>query len=307
MPYLLLFILFFSLENIAQAQEITIEGEATVKYESRQYNTPGIADLEFVERTMRLKATTPLSAETSLFLRLGHQSYSGHNTDPTKTAFDQYGLLWKNPHRTIVLGSQETYLGAYGAMFDNSSNVGEGMFLGIDIRENRGQNHYHLASGRLDPALFDDSQSRNFFGAEWAHYLDDTRLLVSYLHIPNLPKKADNFVGFSINAPVGKGEWIAEYVQSSAPTANRALLVGLNYQPTEKQAFKVIAGEILDNAVPEGKSTLGGYDNGIRGFQFTVIQALNPSNRISIKYTQAETITSNIPIKKTEIEYTHVF
>ncbi len=306
MPYLLL-LLFLSLHNVATAQPITIEGDTTIKYESLQYKTPGISDLESVERTIRLNMATPLSAQTSLFLRLGHQSYSGDSTDSTKTALDQYGLSWKTSHRTVRIGSQDTYLGAYGAMFDNSSNVGEGMFRGIDIRDERGTNHYHLATGRLDPNLFDDARSRTFVGTEWAHYVGNTRLLTSYLHIPNLPKKADDFVGFSINHPSGKGEWLTEFVRSSAPTGNQAFLVGLNYQPTEKQALKLIAGQLLDNAVPEGKSSLGGYDNGIRGFQLTMIQALNPSNRISLKYTAVETITANIPIRKTEIEYAYVF
>ena len=307
MIYFLLLFFFFSLQNFAEAKQLTIEGETTVKYESLQYRTPGIADLEFIESTIRLTANSPLSAQTSLFLRLGHQSYSGDQTDPSKTALDQYGLMWKNPHRTIRIGSQDTYLGAYGAMFDNSSNVGEGMLRGIDIREERGTNHYHLSSGRLDSILFDDAQSRTFFGSEWAHYFGNTRLLASYLYIENLPKKADDFWGFSINAPSGKGEWLAELVHSSAPTANQAILVGVNYQPTEKQALKLVAGQLMDNAIPEGIASLGGYDNGIRGFQLTAIQALNSSNRISLKYTRAETITSDIPIRKMEAEYTYLF
>lgn len=307
MIYLLFFIFFFSIQNFAQAQQLVIEGEATVKYESLQYKTVGIPDLNFMERTIRLTVNSPLSAQTSLFLRLGHQSYSGNYIIPAKTAVDQYGLTWKSPTKTIVIGSQDTYLGAYGAMFDNSSNVGEGMFRGIDIRDTSGPNRYHLVSGRLDSFLFEDAQSRSFFGAEWAHYVGDTRFLASYLHIPNLPKKADDFVGFSINSPVGKGEWLMEFVRSSASTANQALLVGINYQPTKSQAIKLVVGRLYDNAVPEGKASLGGYDNGIRGCQFTFIQALNPSNQIAIKYSPAETITSHIPIRKTEIEYTHLF
>ncbi|WP_378955724.1 hypothetical protein [Pelosinus sp. sgz500959] len=307
MTYLLLLIIFCSLQNSVQAQPLSIEGEATVKYESLQYKTPGIADLEFIERTIRINAKTPLSAQTSLFLRLGHQSYSGNSTDSDKTALDQYGLIWKNPRQTLVIGSQDTYLGAYGAMFDNSSNVGEGMFRGVDIRADRGLDHYHFVSGRLDPALFEDARSRTFFGTEFAHYLGDTRLLASYLHIPNLPKKTDDFVGFSINSPIGKGELLSEFVHSSASTANQALLVGINYQATDRQAFKLVVGQLLDNAIPEGKSSLGGYDNGIRGFQVTAIQALDLSNRIATKYTRAETVTSDIPIRKIEIEYTHLF
>lgn len=307
MTYLLLFIFFFAMQNFAQAQQLVIEGEATAKYESLSYRTPGIPDLEFVERTVRLTARSPLSAQTSLFLRLGHQSYSGNSIDPDRTAIDQYGLTWKSPTKTVIIGSQETYLGAYGAMFDNSSNVGAGMFRGIDIRGTSGSDRYHLVSGRLDSRLFEDAQARDFYGAEWAHYVGDTRLLVSFLHMPDLPKEADNFVGFSINSPAGKGEWLAEFVRSSAPAANHALLVGVNYQPTNYQALKLVAGRIADNAVPEGKSSLGGYDNGIRGFQFTAIQALNPANRIALKYTRAETITYHIPIRKTELEYTYLF
>lgn len=307
MTYLLLFIFFFSMQNFAHAQPLVIEGEATAKYESLKYKTDGIDDLEFVERTLRLTARSPLSKQTSLFLRLGHQSYSGNSIDPERTAIDQYGLTWKSPTKTVIIGSQETYLGAYGAMFDNSSNLGEGMFRGIDIRGTSGTDQYHAVSGRLDSRLFEDAQARNFYGAEWAHYVGDTRLLASYLHMPDLPKAADDFVGFSINSPAGKGEWLAEFVRSSAPATNHALLVGVNYQPTNSQFLKLVAGRIADNAVPEGKSTLGGYDNGIRGFQFTAIQALNPSNRIALKYTRAETITSHIPTRKTELEYTHLF
>lgn len=307
MTYLLLFIFFFSLQNFAHAQQIVMEGEATAKYESRKYKTAGIPDPEFMERTLRLTVRSPLSAQTSLFLRLGHQSYSGKTIDPDRTALDQYGFTWKSATKTVTIGSQETYWGAYGAMFDNSSNVGAGMFRGIDIRGTSGSNRYHVVSGRLDSRLFEDAQARNFYGAEWAQYAGDTRFLASYLHMPDLPKEAEHFVGFSINSPSGKGEWLAEFVRSSAPTANHALLVGVNYQPTNYQALKLVAGRIADNAVPEGKSTLGGYDNGIRGGQFTAIQALNSSNRIAIKYTRAETITSHIPIRKTELEYTHLF
>ena len=307
MIYLLLFIFFFSIQNFAHAQQLVIEGEATAKYESLKYKTVDIPDLEFVERTIRLTVSSPLSAQTSLFLRLAHQSYSGNSIDPERTAVDQYGLTWKGPTKTVIIGSQDTYLGAYGAMFDNSSNLGEGMFRGIDIRSTSGPDRYHLVSGRLDSRLFEDAQSRSFYGAEWAHYVGDTRFLASYLHMPKLPKNADNFIGFSINSPAGKGEWLAEFVRSSAPTANHALLVGVNYQPTKSQAFKLVAGRLSDNAVPEGKASLGGYDNGILGCQFTVIQALNPSNRVAIKYTHAETITTHIPIRKTELEYTHLF
>lgn len=307
MTYLLLLILLLSLQNFAQAQSLTVVGEANVKYEWRQYKGIDTNDLEFAEKTICLTATAPLSLESTLFFRLGHQSYNGDSTDSEKTAFDQYGVVWKNSSQTIILGSQDTYLGAYGAMFDNSSNVGEGMFRGIDIRKQRGANHYHFSSGRLDPALFDDDQSRSFFGTEWAHYVGDTRLLVSYLHMPNLPKKNDDFLGFSINHPAGKGEYLTEFVHSSASTANQAILVGINYQPTEKQAFKLVAGQLLDNAIPEGKSSLGGYDNGIRGYQLTLIQALDAGNRIALKYTKAKTITSDIGIQKTELEYTCLF
>lgn len=307
MTYLLLFIFFFAMQNFAHAQQLVMEGEATAKYESRKYKTAGIPDPEFMERTLRLTVRSPLSAQTSLFLRLGHQSYSGKPIDPDRTAIDQYGFTWKSATQTITIGSQETYLGAYGAMFDNSSNLGEGMFRGIDIRGTSGSDRYHLVSGRLDSRLFADAQARSFYGAEWAHYAGDTRLLASFLHMPNLPKEADNFIGFSINSPAGKGEWLAEFVHSSASTANQALLVGVNYQPTNYQALKLVAGRLADNSVPEGNSTLGGYDNGICGFQLTAIQALNLTNRIALKYTRAETITSNIPIRKTELEYTHLF
>ncbi len=307
MTYLLLFIFFFSMQNFAQAQQLVMEGEATAKYESLTYKTDGIPDQEFVERTIRLTVRSPLSEQTSLFLRLGHQAYSGNSIDPERTAIDQYGLTWKSPTQTITIGSQETYLGAYGAMFDNSSNVGAGMFRGIDIRGTSGLDRYHLVSGRLDSRLFEDAQARSVYGAEWAHYAGDTRLLASYLHMPDLPKEAEHFVGFSINSPAGKGEWLAEFVRSSAPAANHALLVGVNYQPTNYQALKLVAGRIADNAIPEGIASLGGYDNDIRGGQFTAIQALNPSNRIAIKYTRAETITSHIPIRKTELEYTYLF
>ncbi|MCC5465317.1 hypothetical protein [Pelosinus baikalensis] len=67
--------------------------------------------MDFVERTIRLTGTAPLSARTSLFLRLGHQSYSGDAADSAKTAIDQYGLRWKNARTTVTIGSQETYIG----------------------------------------------------------------------------------------------------------------------------------------------------------------------------------------------------
>ncbi|MBP2661022.1 MAG: hypothetical protein H6Q69_4054 [Firmicutes bacterium] len=307
MSYLLLLIFLFSLPNIVQAQQLIMEGKTTVKYESRQYKHPNLADVDFVERTIRLTGTAPLSAQTSLFLRLGHQSYSGDAVDSAKTAIDQYGLRWKNARTTVTIGSQETYIGASGAIFDNSLNVGEGMLHGIDIRDKRGRNAYHLSSGRLDSALFDDNQSRSFFGMEWARYSGNIRLLFSYLRIPNLPTQADDFTGFSISSPMGKAEWLTEMIHSSAPTENQAFLLGMKYYPTKQQTIKLIIGKLPDNSVPKGKSSLGGYDNGIRGFQLSAIHALTPSNRLAVKYSHVKTITGNIPIRKTEIEYTQLF
>lgn len=306
MTYLLLLIVFCLFQNLVQAQSLIITGDSTVKYESLQYKTAGLADLEFVEKTIRLNATTSLSTQTSLFLRVGHQSYSD-NSVPTRTALDEYGITWTGAHRTVVIGNQDTYFGAYGALFDNSSNVGDGLLRGIDIRGARGLETYHLTTGRLDPTLFTDDQSHLLSGAEWAHYFGTTRLLASYLHITNLPQNTDDFAGFSVNSPVGKGEFIAEFVQSSAAISNQALLFGANYQPTKQQVIRLVVGQLLDNSVPAGKASLGGYDTGIRGFQCNVTQGFGPSNRLSAKYSHAKTITSDIPIRKTELEYTHLF
>jgi len=306
MTYRLLLMIFCLLQSPVQAQPLVFTGEATIKYESLQYKTPGLTDQEFVEKTILLNATTPLSAQTSLFLRMGHQSYSD-NSIHAKTALDQYGVTWKDSHRTIVIGSQDTYFGACGALFDNSSNVGDGLLRGFDMRGTNGHNAYHLTTGRLDPTLFTDDRAHLLSGTEWAHYFGTTRLLVSYLHIANLPQKTDDFAGLSLNAPLGKGEFIAEMVHSSASLSNQALLVGATYQPTKQQAIRLIAGQLLDNAVPAGKASLGGYDNGIRGFQCNVMQALGTSQRLTVKYSHAETITSNIPIRKMELEYTHLF
>lgn len=307
MTYLLLLILLFSLPNLVQAQQLLMEGDATVKYESRQYKEVNITDMNFIERTIRLNGSAPLSAKTSLFFRFGHRSYSGDIMDSDKNKIDQYGLRWKNSHKIVTLGSQEAYVSASGAMFDNSSNIGEGMFKGIDYRDKNGHNAYHFIGGRIDSALFADNQSRSLLGAEWARYFGDVRLLFSYLHIPDLPKQADDFTGFSLSSPLGKAELLTEMAFSSAPTDNKAFLLGVKYSPIKHQTIKLIVGKLPDNAVPKGKSSLGGYDNGIRGFQISTIHALTLSNRLVVKYSHVRTITGNIPIRKTEVEYTQLF
>lgn len=307
MTYFALFIMLLFLPVLAQAQQVTLEGEATVKYELQQYQKSGIADREFIKKTMHLTATTPLSAKTTLFLRVGHQSYSGDSSEPTKTALDQYGLRWKNSHTTITFGSQETYLGTSGAIFDNTLNVSEGMFQGIDIRNKKGSHAYHLIGGRLDADLFADHRAHPFIGGELARYFGNTRFLVTYLHMPDLPIPADEFRGCSINSPMGKAEWFAEWIRSSASYRNQAFLAGIKYYPTKRQLFKLVAGELSDNSVPAGKSSLGGYDNGIRGFQLTAAHSLTSFNRLAIKYSNVKTITTDIPIQKTEVEFIHLF
>lgn len=312
MPYFplvtaFIFLLFAAFVPVAQAAPLTFDGETVVKYETIRYHTEGIQDVAHTQRTLRLTFHQPVSSTTEAFLRFGHQSYTDSEEKETKKGLDQYGLLFKTDTLTAKLGSQDTYLGAFGVMFDNSSNVGEGMLTGIDLRYKQSRLEYHLAAGSLDASLFDDGKSRPLTGGELAYFAGSTRFMASYLHIPDLAKPASDFSGFSINAPQGKAEWITEYVHSSAASANQAFLFGLTYQPRLGQAVKIVCGEIQTNAVPEGKSSLGGYDNGIRGFQAGLFQALTLHDSIMLKYSQVHTIDLNIPISKTELQYTHSF
>ncbi|MDU2064919.1 MAG: hypothetical protein E6713_08745 [Sporomusaceae bacterium] len=305
-PMLLTAFLLAAATSPVTAAPLTIDGETTLKYETIRYHRSDVADISDTERTLRLNFHQALSEQTEIFFRFGHQSYAGSATKENNSGLDQYGLLVNNKDMLFKIGSQDTYLGAYGAMFDNSSNAGFGMFKGIDWRTTTGRIQYHATFGKLDSALFSDSANHTISGGEIAYFAGSTRFMASALHIPHL-EKATTFTGFSVNSPHGKAEYLAEYVRSSAPDQNQGILVGINYQPTEYQAIKILGGEIQDKAVPEGKASLGGYDNSLRGFQIAFIQALTPQDRLSLKYTVAQTITFDIPIHKTEIEYTHTF
>lgn len=291
--------LILSNTSVGLAAPLAISGQTILKHQITHTDEP--SNETGTMYTFTLRGEQPLNKTTSLFARFAAQYASNRqladydftlNGEERKLVaqIDQYGLLYQTDKRRFLLGRQEAIIGKTALLYSRSeTNVGYGKFVdglsgsvtvnrfefsGLAARENNlvlaNNSLYSLRAG------YNFEKTANA-GITWGRYQ---------------PHDADSSQHWALDATftTGKISWFGEYTFSSASDANKAFVVGFNYDFDGKTALYVKNFRVEANGDMGGQSD---FDNNNRGFHYGLTHAFNDKLSLEIIYKDQCSLDDN--------------
>lgn len=278
------------------AAPFSLTGDFTHQVQRTAYQDNSFANN--IETTMRVYADWSIGGKATLFGRYGYQHFGGDERNfAALYKLDQYGMRWfPDKHTRLAIGKQGAYMGVYGGLLSTGGTVGQGMLKGLDLQHTTNDNIVHMVAGRFDKRLFGSVEDRPVYGLDFSTKLGTDRITVGYLSIKDT---VQNYCSLGLVHPVGKAQFMAEYVFSAAKEQNEGLIYGVSYSLGDNDGISITTHNLKAQASPVG---VGGYTNNTA----STVAAWGhswPEGYVSVSYEKVHSLSDNSRYNTTTMAY----